>query len=204
MIQLTIERLFPREETAVPMNARAASDAEDFRHLPALALALVDHPRATLQELAQAIGISKATLYRFCRTREQLIERLAAHAMQALDRAIDDAHLETGPPAEALRRVIALHLEHRELTAFLTYYWNDAARDLPQEVIDAWDHKLDAFFLRGQQAGVFRIDMTAATLSELWINILIGLVDAERRGRVARAGLAGVVESVFLHGVAPR
>lgn len=56
--------------TSTPLNA------EDERVLAALALALVDKPRATLQELAQAIGISKATLYRFSRTREELVDRL--------------------------------------------------------------------------------------------------------------------------------
>ena len=30
----------------------------------------------------------------------------------------------------------------------------------------------------GQQAGLFRIDVTAATLSELWFSILIGLVES--------------------------
>ena len=47
-----------------------AAPAEEEKTLAALALAMVDHPRATLQELAKAIGVSKATLYRFCRTRD--------------------------------------------------------------------------------------------------------------------------------------
>ena len=103
-----------------------------------------------------------------------------------------------------MHKLIANHLQYRELAAFLTNFWNDASRELSDLVVDEWDRKLDAFFLRGQQAGVFRIDVTAATLSELFISVLIGLVDAERRGRVARAGLAGVVESTFLRGVAAR
>lgn len=184
------------------MNARATTDADDSRILSALALALVDHPRATLQELAQAVGISKATLYRFSRTREQLIQRLATQSYHAMGQAIDQSDLETDPPAEALHKLIANHLQYRELAAFLTHFWNDASRELSDLVVDEWDRKLDAFFLRGQQAGIFRIDVTAATLSELFISVLIGLVDAERRGRVARAGLAGVVESTFLRGVA--
>ncbi len=184
------------------MTAHTSMEADDSRMLAALALALVDHPRATLQELAKAAGISKATLYRFCRTREQLIQRLATQAIQALDQATDDANLETDPPAEALRKLIARHLEHRELTAFLTYYWNDITRDMPVESIEKCEQRMDAFFLRGQQAGVFRIDITAATLSELWFSIFIGLVDAERRGRMARTGLAHIVETTFLRGVA--
>ena len=57
----------------------ATTSPQDAATLSALALALVTQPRASLQELAKAIGVSKATLYRFCRTREQLVARLIAH-----------------------------------------------------------------------------------------------------------------------------
>lgn len=186
------------------MNARTSPEADDSRILAALALAMVDHPRATLQELAQAVGISKATLYRFCRTRDQLIQRLTTHAISAMNQATEESNLETDPPAVALRKLITNHLEHREWTAFITHFWNDVAREMPAEVIAECELKMDAFFLRGQQAGIFRIDVTAATLSELWFSVVIGMVDAERRGRVARAGLALVIEKMFLEGSGTR
>lgn len=173
---------------------------DDNSILAALALALVDHPRATLQELAKAIGISKATLYRFCRTREQLIERLMQHSTQSLKAAIQASALDQGSPQDALTRLINQHLEHRELTAFLTYYWQDATQGL---ATSGWEAQMDAFFLRGQQQGAFRIDISAPALTEIWVSMLIGMVDAERRGRVARNGLALLVESAFLNGTRP-
>lgn len=174
------------------------SEMEDNRILASLALALVDHPRATLQELAKAIGIGKTTLYRFCRTREQLIERLARHSAQAFSRAILAAELDSTPPREALRRLIANNLEHWELTAFLLYYWRDSSVAWDAEA--EWDAAIDVFFLHGQQQGVFRIDIPAPALTEIWVSILVGLVDAERRGRVARSGLAALIENTFLNG----
>lgn len=39
--------------------------AADEKLLKALAIAIVDRPRATFKEIAQAAGISKATLNRF-------------------------------------------------------------------------------------------------------------------------------------------
>ncbi|ATE61800.1 transcriptional regulator [Thauera sinica] len=166
--------------------------------LSSLALALVDHPRASLQELARAIGISKTTLYRFCRTREQLIERLMGHCTEVFSRAIETAELETAPVPEALSRLIANNVEHRELTAFVMYYWKEASWNPDTEA--GWDAALDRFFLRGQQEGFFRIDIPAPALSELWVSTVVGLVDAERRGRVARSGLATLVERAFLCG----
>ena len=40
--------------------------SHDERLIKALAVAIVDRPRATLKELAEAAGVSKATLHRFC------------------------------------------------------------------------------------------------------------------------------------------
>lgn len=174
---------------------------EEHRTLVALAQALVDQPRANLQELAKAIGVSKATLYRFCRTREQLIDRLLKHATKTIGEAFQAAELDTAPPLEAFRRMTVNNLEQRELTAFLIHYWKP---DLTSELCPdaAWNMALDAFFLRGQQQGVFRIDIPAPALTEIWVSILLGLVEAERHGRIARAGLATVVERAFLHGAA--
>jgi len=176
---------------------------EDNRILAALALALVDRPRANLQELAGAIGLSKATLYRFCRTREQLIERLVDHSTTLIGEDIQASGLDTAQPLEALKRLIASTLEHGAFTAFLVYYWKkDSSVESGLEA--GWDAALDAFFLRGQREGVFRIDIAAAALTEILVAMLNGLVDAERRGRVARTGLASLVEHAFLHGASTR
>jgi TetR/AcrR family transcriptional repressor of mexCD-oprJ operon len=164
-----------------------------------LAITLVNRPRASLRELANAIGISKATLYRFCHTREQLIVRLLTHATGVVSDGFQAAQLDTAPPLEALKRLIAHSLEHRELNAFLIHYGNaNSTTDLG---VDAgWEAATDAFFLRGQQEGVFRIDIPAPVLNEIYVGILLSLVDAERRGRVARAGLAPLIERAFLQG----
>ncbi|CAB3937988.1 TetR/AcrR family transcriptional regulator [Achromobacter insolitus] len=173
------------------------AEHDDTKLLAALALALVDQPRGTLQELAKTVGISKATLYRFCRTREQLIERLGHHSMRALKDALDNAGLEDLAPLEALKRLIANNLEHRELQAFLMYYWKETGGSEAQM---HWDRVLDTFFLRGQQQGVFRIDISAAALTEIFSWTLVGLINAERLGKVARLGLATLVENSFLQG----
>lgn len=175
---------------------------DDHQLLAALAIAMVQRPRAPLQDLAKAVGVSKATLYRFCHTREQLVDRLLAHSSAMIDEAIRMSELDTAPPLEALRRLNANHLELRELMAFLVYYLRDDNVDPDLEA--SWTARMDGFFLRGQQAGVFRIDITAPALTEIWTSILLGLVDAERRGRIARASMASLLEQAFLHGASPK
>lgn len=180
--------------------ASLSTASEDNKLLASLSLAMVERPRATLQELASAVGVSKATLYRFCRTREQLVERLLSHGTALISQSIEVAQLHTSPPLEALRRLIATHLEHREVATFLMYYWKDAST--PPTADADWEVALDSFFLRGQEEGVFRIDMPAPVLTELWVTIFLGLVDGERRGRIARSGLASLIERAFLQGAA--
>ncbi|EPN1348354.1 TetR/AcrR family transcriptional regulator, partial [Pseudomonas aeruginosa] len=157
--------------------------------------------RATFKEIAQAAGVSKATLNRFCGTRDNLIEMLLDHGSVVIYRVIADADLESAP-LDALHRLIEGHLTHRELLVFLSFQWRPDTFDL-----DAggcrwlpYSETLDEFFLRGQKLGVFRIDIGAPALTEIFSSLIFGLVDAERRGRIARAGMAALIEQFFLNG----
>lgn len=185
-------------ETACPQ-----LNDDDIRLLASLAQALVTQPRATLQELAQAVGISKASLYRFCRTREQLVEWLVLYSTRTISETLETAGLDSEPPLDVLKYLIDQHLSHRELTTFLEYYWREGDPSMESHH-QQWQRMMDAFFLRGQQQGVFRIDISAATLTEWWVSTVVGMADAERRGRVARVGLAAIIKSIFLHGTLAR
>lgn len=171
---------------------------EDHPLMPALALALVSQPRASLQELARAAGVSKATLYRCAHTREQLFEQVVVHALRVLDDSVRDADLRGRPLRQALNRLTDNVLVHRELTLFLLHYWRSSSVSLQFQA--SWEREFDAFFLRGQKEGVFRVDIPAPALTEIYASTLTGLIDAEHRGRVARVGLAGLVEAIFLGG----
>jgi TetR/AcrR family transcriptional repressor of mexCD-oprJ operon len=179
------------------------SISHDEQLLKSLTLAVANRPRATMKELAQQAGVSKATLHRYCGTRENLTAKLEEHAEGTLKLIIDNADLQHLEPLEALRRLIREHLAHRELLAFLMAQYRPDFLDLEQGgrrwlfYLEA----LDGFFLRGQQAGLFRIDITAAIFTELFISLVYGLVDAELRGRAAHADSARTLERMFLNGV---
>lgn len=174
----------------------------DERFIKALAVAIVDHPRATLKELAEAAGMSRATLHRFCGTRDHLLEMLESYGEDVLHQIIESSCLESAEPLAALHDLIKEHLAHREVLIFLVFQYRpdfldpefDGARW--QSYIDS----LDAFFLRGQHRGVFRIDVTAAVFTELFLTLVYGMVDAERRGRAASSNSAHTLEQMFLYG----
>lgn len=180
--------------------------AAEEKLLKALAIAIVDHPRGTFKEIAQAAGISKATLNRYCGTRDNLIEMLLNHGSVVMAQIIESTQLEQAPPLEALRRLVNDHLTHREMLVFLTFQYRPDSLD-----VDAggsrwlpYSEALDAFFLRGQREGVFRIDIAAPVLAEIFISLVFGVVDAQRRGRVAPSGMAALIEQFFLQGAERR
>lgn len=128
----------------------------DERLLKALADAIVVHPRATLKELAEAAGVSKATLHRFCGTRDNLVNMLESYGDQVLTQVIGNADLHGSDPTAALHRLIVEHLKHREMMIFLLFQYrpdsfDDSETNRPWR---AYADALDAFFLRGQQAGL--------------------------------------------------
>ena len=175
------------------------AEFDESRLLASLAQAMVSNPRASLQELSKAVGISKATLYRFCRTREHLVERLLAHSAEVISNAVQTANLSDATPLEALKRLNANCLEHREWTVFFIHHQKDDA--LSSRAIADWEKQIDTFFLRGQQEGVFRIDIAAPELQTIWVSLLLGLIEAESRGRIARASMLTLFERAFLNGV---
>ncbi|MGY8524390.1 TetR/AcrR family transcriptional regulator [Paracidovorax citrulli] len=172
--------------------------------LPALAQALVINPHGTLQDLANAVGISKATLYRFCPSREELMSRLVQYCAGVLREVIDSAQLEDPSTLAAFRRLNAHLVAQREAAAFLTYYRREATLHISTDWQTGWEDKLDAFFLRGQKQGIFRVDIPAPAMVEIWASLVLGLLDGERRGRVGHACLETLAERALLSGAGVR
>ncbi|MGO2510618.1 TetR/AcrR family transcriptional regulator [Marinomonas polaris] len=164
----------------------------------ALALALVEHPRASLQELACAVGVSKATLYRFCPTRESLLERLQSSSLNAYKSAIKDANLDTAEPREGVRKLLENCYKNKELTLFTIQHWQPELLENGECIIA--QEKIDAFFLRGQQSGHFRVDISAAAITECFHGLFFAMIEAERLGRVPRARVLTIIELILMEG----
>lgn len=165
-----------------------------------LAMALVVYPRANLHELAQAVGVSKATLHRLAGTRDNLIQEVQNYSVNLINELLNDSKLDEGPPEEALKRMIDGHLAHKEVMLFAFHYCKEDQTDT-EYTWQKHQDLLDRFFLRGQQQGVFRMDIPASYLCEYFCWALVGFIEAERVGRVARVGLSDIIETLVLSGM---
>jgi len=177
----------------------------DDKLASALALAVVRRPRSTLQEIAQSAGISKATLYRIAPTRKAIIEMLFERATVHLQGALGKAEIDTSPPIAALSRLTANVVQGR---AFYLFWYHaqwvrvmDDKGDPSQLYHSFFSDALEKFFLRGQESGVFRIDLPARWLAMAYDSLLFSAIDSAEAGEVALLGLETLIEKTLLTGV---
>lgn len=171
--------------------------------LSSLCSAVGSHPRASMQELAERIGISRATLHRLCGTRENLDRLLEQHTKDSLRGILQRATPQTTHPLSALQQLIHDHLAQGELIVFLASRYHPhlrISRD-PEADWSFYQDELDAFFLRSQQLGIFRIDLTAPLLTEVFVSILYGAIDSRNRGRIP-GDCYKLIATFFLRGAA--
>lgn len=166
-----------------------------------LALTLSENPGATLQEMASAAGVSRATLYRFAATRKQIVEITSNHAIQVLADLHQQVLLDTRPPLEILRLLITGHIEEREFCVFLISQVGPYidSRKVPAECVTL-EQRMDAFFARAQREGVLRRDVPERWLTDLFFGILFALSESVYRGRIARCEMPRLFEEAFFNG----
>lgn len=161
-------------------------------------------PTAHLDEIARAAGISRATLHRLFPGREALIREVGRLGLERFAAALDTAAIENGDTEAALRRLVDASVPDAMLCAFLAgenqLYDHDDINDLWEVQIA----RLHALFLRGQQQGVFRIELSAAWLSEAFFDLVAGIGWAIQDGRLAPREAAFSLAELFLGGALRR
>ncbi|WP_327673952.1 TetR/AcrR family transcriptional regulator [Kitasatospora sp. NBC_00458] len=157
-------------------------------------------PTAHLDEIARGAGISRATLHRLFPGRDALIREVGLLGLRRFGAALDTAAVDEGDAQAALRRLVDAVVPDAALCAFLAgenQLYDDA------DINDLWDAQIDrmhTLFLRGQQQGVFRIELSAAWLSEAFFDLVAGIGWAIQDGRLAPRDAAFSLTELFLGG----
>ncbi|HWI21046.1 MAG TPA: TetR/AcrR family transcriptional regulator [Baekduia sp.] len=129
------------------------------------AAALANDISASMGDIAAKIGVSRTTLHRNFSSSAELKGEVARFAVQETRRIFDEAGIDDRPARDALEsigdEVLALATAQHLL-------WADppianVAGLLEQAIAEG--ERLVRFAARGQQEGVFRVDVPAAVLS---------------------------------------
>ncbi|GAA2501328.1 TetR/AcrR family transcriptional regulator [Streptomyces gobitricini] len=155
---------------------------------------------ATMDEVARAAGIGRATLHRHFAGRDALVRALEALGIQEFDAAIEAARVDDGTAEEALRRLIAGLEPVAGLLAFLVTENQLFEGDQMNEGWARLDARVAALFRRGQEEGEFRIDLTPAWLTEALYGLIGTCAWAVQDGRVAGKDFQYMITELLLGG----
>lgn len=159
---------------------------------------------ATMDEVARAAGISRATLNRQFAGRDALVRALEQLGIAECESALEKARLDDGPAADAVRRLVRELEPSAGLLAFL-YSENQLFEgDGQNEGWERLDNTLVALFRRGQQDGEFRIDLSPVWLAEALYGLLVSGAWAITEGRVAAKDFTPMIAELLLGGAVRR
>lgn len=158
-------------------------------------------PNATQDEIAAAVGVSRATLHRHFAGKAALMAALDDLAIAEMRRAVDTARLHEDSATDALRRLIVACQPASPYLALLYSQTQDVDMDKSMADWADLDADITALFRRGQSAGEFRPDLTAAWLTEALYSLVAGAAWAVQVGRVAGRDFDHMITDLLLHGV---
>ncbi|MFI1396705.1 TetR/AcrR family transcriptional regulator [Streptomyces sp. NPDC020681] len=155
---------------------------------------------ATMDEVAKAAGIGRATLHRHFAGRDALVRALEELGIREFDAAIEAARLGEGAAGDALRRLVAETEPSAGLLAFLV---TENQLFEGEQVNEGWarlDARVAALFRRGQEEGEFRIDLTPVWLTEALYGLIGTCAWAVQDGRVAAKDFQFMITELLLGG----
>ncbi|GAA4956228.1 TetR/AcrR family transcriptional regulator [Nonomuraea thailandensis] len=172
---------------------------------------LNESPAASMAQLAEAVGISRATLHRHFSSRDELMLALAHRAYDQWERLQVTsgvaAATASGDP-EALEQALNALLEGvidvaDEYGFGLT---DDRLATHPElrRRTDELEEREVALYAAAQRAGLLRTDLPARWISNTVYGLLVTVRESLRNGDVARRDVTRLLISTFLHGAAPQ
>lgn len=154
---------------------------------------------ASMEEIATAAGIGRATLYRYFSNREELLRAMAEASVQELAARIEHAHLEAIPFEEGLARlaraIIATGSKYAALNGDTAKH-SAAYPEFDSRVLEP----IRALFRRAIAGGSVRDDLPSDVLIDLFSGLITGALDATVSGRHSIEEAAATVTTFFLHG----
>jgi TetR/AcrR family transcriptional regulator, mexCD-oprJ operon repressor len=155
--------------------------------------------QASMNEVAEAAGVARATVYRYFPNREALLDELAQTAVRDVDLRLASARIDAVPPEEGVARAVRALVDVGNLFVVL-------ARERPRSGADRFEHglvePLRQLVERGQANGDIRDDITASRLTESLIGLIVGMLTSTPA--LGREDMTATITGLFLDGARAR
>jgi TetR/AcrR family transcriptional regulator, mexCD-oprJ operon repressor len=129
--------------------------------------------QASMNDVAAAAGVARATVYRYFPNRDALLDALAAEAVGAVETRLSSARVDEVAPEEGIARVVRALVGLGDSFVLLA---RARARSDPERLERVLTQPLRRLFERAQADGEIRDDITSARLTDALIGLVVGVL----------------------------
>jgi TetR/AcrR family transcriptional repressor of mexCD-oprJ operon len=155
--------------------------------------------QASMNQVAEAAGVARATVYRYFPNREALLDELIRVALDEVDSRLASARIDELPPEEGITRLTRTLVEVGDPFVLLA---RERARTNPEQYQRRLIVPIRRLFERAQKIGDIRGDLPSGRLSESFIGLVTGLLTSP--APLGREDLIAMITSLFLDGARAR
>ena len=160
---------------------------------------VVSGEQASMNQVAEAAGVARATVYRYFPNREALLDELIRVALDEVDRRLAAARIDEVLPEEGIRRLVRALVEIGDPFVVLA---RERERSDPAHYERRLIVPMRRLFERAQRIGDIRGDIPSGRLSESFIGLITGLLTSP--APLGREDLIATVTALFLDGARTR
>lgn len=190
-----------------PTEFRRADAVRNVRRIVEVAARLLgEDPQAGMNEVAEAAGVSRATVYRHFAGRTVLLDAIWRQAVEQGEQALARCRPQEGSATDALRRLVDAWLDIAERYSFAQL----AAQPEPSPSQQAREHQrrvfrdpLLALIARGQTTGEFTAVLSPQWSSRVFGALILAGARAVGDGTLSREEAPDVVFRTLLEGLRP-
>jgi TetR/AcrR family transcriptional regulator, mexCD-oprJ operon repressor len=155
--------------------------------------------QASMNDVAAAAGVARATLYRYFPSRQALLDELARVAADEAGARLASARVGELAAEEGVRRAVRALIEAGDP---FTVIARERVRPDPEQFEQRVLEPLRRLFERAQGAGEIREDIPKTWLTDALVGLVVSVLSS--RPVLGREDTIAVVSALFLDGARPR
>jgi AcrR family transcriptional regulator len=129
--------------------------------------------QASMNDVAAAAGVARATVYRYFPNRQALLGELAEAAVSDAEQRLDSARIHEVEPEEGIARAVRALVDVGDSFVLLV---RERVRSDPARFERSLTQPLRDLFERGQASGDIRGDIPSVRLTDSLIGLIIGVL----------------------------
>jgi TetR/AcrR family transcriptional repressor of mexCD-oprJ operon len=159
----------------------------------------VEGEQASMNDVAAAAGVARATVYRYFPNRQAMLDELARAAVSEADEGLASARIDEVSPEEGVARAVRALVDVGDSFVLLA---RERVRSDPERFERRVIQPLRELFERGQAAGDIRPDIASARLTESLIGLIVGVLTSTPP--LGKEDIIATITGLFLDGARAR